>query len=246
MALTPDQLERYARQIQMPGFGEAAQEKLLSSHALVTRVGGLGGPACFALAGAGIGKLTVVHSGKLESPDLNRQVLMRGDSIGRDRSPQAEETLKRFRPDLEVRAVDTPLAEGNVDELLADVDIVLDCTPDFEERHCLNAACVRRGLPMIEAAMDDTVGMLTTVLPGKTPCLACIWPESPPEWKIYGFPVIGAVSGALGNLAAMEAVKVLTGFGEPLAGRLLRYDLRSMRFDRYTVRRNPDCPVCGA
>lgn len=243
--LTPEELEKYRRQIMIPGFGAEAQKKLRNSAALVSRVGGLGGPAALYLAVAGIGKLVFAHGGTLTSSNLNRQILMRGDSVGQPRAPQALETLLRANPDVEVVALDENASDANALEWVKGVDIVLDCPPTFEERYALNKACVTLGKPMIEAAMYSMEGTLTTIIPGETACLACLTPEAPKWWKPLGFPVLGAVSAALGCFAAIEAIKVLTGFGETLQGKLLTYDATNMEFVKFPVRRRPDCAICG-
>jgi len=245
LELTAEEKEKYRRQMMIPGFGEEAQRKLKNSSALVTRVGGLGGPAAMFLAMAGIGKLVIAHGGKLTPSNLNRQMLMRGDSVGKPRIPQAKETLLRANPDLEVVAIGEEANEKNVEEWVKGVDIVLDCPPTFEERFALNRACVKLRKPMVEAAMYSMEGRLTTIIPGETPCLACITPEPPQWWQPLGFPVLGGVSAAVGCLAAVEAIKVLTGFGEPLKGKLLTYDATSMDFVKLKIHRRPDCPVCG-
>jgi molybdopterin/thiamine biosynthesis adenylyltransferase len=136
------------------------------------------------------------------------------------------------------------VSEANADRLLEGVQIALDARPNFPERRALNAACVRQGLPMIEAAMNGMEAYLTTFIPGKTPCLHCLYPEDP-EWEELGFPVLGAVSGSLGCLMAIEAIKVLTGYGKPLANRMLIYDTGDMRFQNVAIRRDPACSVCG-
>ncbi|NIM07540.1 MAG: hypothetical protein GTN69_13340, partial [Armatimonadetes bacterium] len=177
--------------------------------------------------------------------NLNRQILMRGDSVGKPRIPQAKETLLRANPHVEVVALGEDANEENAEEWVKGVDIVLDCPPTFEERYALNRACVKLRKPMVEAAMYSMEGTLTTIIPGETPCLACITPEAPKWWKPLGFPVLGAVSAALGCFAAIEAVKVLTGFGEPLKGKLLTYDSTNMEFVKFNVRRRADCAVCG-
>jgi molybdopterin-synthase adenylyltransferase len=243
--LTAEEREKYRRQIMIPGFGEEAQTKLRNSAALVSRVGGLGGPAAMSLAMAGIGKLVIAHGGVLTMSNLNRQTLMRGDGVGKPRAPQAKETLERANPFVEVIALGYDANEENAAEIVGGVDIVLDCPPTFGERFALNRACVEQGKPMIEAAMYSMEGTLTTIIPGVTPCLACITPEAPKWWQPLGFPVLGAVSAALGNLAAIEAIKVLTGFGETLAGKLLTYDATSMDFVKFPVQRRPDCAICG-
>jgi len=243
--LTDRDREMYKRQIQMPGFGEEAQLKLKNSSALVTRVGGLGGPLALYLAMAGIGKLVIAHSGKLTWSNLNRQILMRHDFVGKPRIDCATELFERLHPECEIVAVAEDSNEHTARGLVSQVDIVCDCPPSFEERYALNRACVELGKPMVEAAMYGMEGNLTTIVPGETPCLACLVPEKPVWWETYGFPVLGAVSAALGCLAAVEVVKVLTGFGENLKGQMLAYDADAMEFLKFPVSRRQDCPVCG-
>jgi molybdopterin/thiamine biosynthesis adenylyltransferase len=237
--------EMFKRQIQMPGFGEEAQRKLKNSSALVSRVGGLGGPVSLYLAMAGVGRLMIAHSGNLTWSNLNRQILMRHDGVGKPRVECAAELFERLHPECEVITVGEDTTEEKAREWVSQVDIVCDCAPSFEERYALNRACVELGKPMVEAAMYGMEGNLTTVVPGETPCLACLVPEKPEWWETYGFPVLGAVSAALGCLAAVEAIKVLTGFGEPLRGRMLAYDADAMDFLKFPVARRADCPVCG-
>jgi molybdopterin/thiamine biosynthesis adenylyltransferase len=243
--LTDRDRDTFKRQIDIPGFGEEAQRKLKNSSALVTRVGGLGGPLALYLAMAGVGKLLLVHPGKLTWSNLNRQILMRHDFVGRPRVECATELFERLHPACEVVAINEEANDTNVREWVSQVDIVCDSPPSFEERHALNKACVELRKPMIEAAMYGMEGTLTSIVPGETPCLACLVPEKPDWWETYGFPVLGAVSGALGCLAAIEAIKLLTGFGEPLKGQMLSYDANSMDFYKFPVARRPDCPVCG-
>jgi molybdopterin/thiamine biosynthesis adenylyltransferase len=242
--LTARDRDIFKRQIQMPGFGEEAQQKLKDSSALVTRVGGLGGPVALYLAMAGVGKLVIAHSGKLTWSNLNRQILMRHDYVGRPRIECAPELFARLHPECELIAIGEDADEETARRWVSQVDIVCDCPPSFEERYALNKACVELGKPMVEAAMYGMEGTLTTIVPGETPCLACLVPEPPEWWETYGFPVLGAVSAALGCLAAVEAVKVLTGFGEPLKGQMLSYDANAMDFFKFPVKRRPDCPVC--
>ena len=243
--LTDRDREMYKRQIQMPGFGEEAQEKLKNSSAFVTRVGGLGGPVALYLAMAGFGKIIIAHSGKLTWSNLNRQILMRQDYVGRPRADCAAELFARLHPECEVIVTDEDTDEEKAREWVSQVDIVCDCPPSFEERYALNKACVELRKPMIEAAMYGMEGNLTTIVPGETPCLACLVPETPEWWETYGFPVLGAVSAALGCLAAVEAVKVVTGFGETLKGKMLAYDADAMEFMKFPIQRRPDCPICG-
>lgn len=241
--LTDADRARYEWQLWVPGFGEAGQERLKGSAVLVTRVGGLGGIVAYQLAAAGIGKLILAHAGNVRPSDLNRQLLMTHDWLGKPRIESARRRLLDLRPDLELIARGENVSSHNVAALVAEADLIVDCAPLFEERLLLNREAVRQGKPMVECAMYELEGTLTTILPGTTPCLACLTPTPPPGWK-REFPVFGAVSGAIGCLAAMEAIKVLTGLGEPLAGRLLACDLREMTFRVRPIVRRPDCPVC--
>jgi len=243
--LTEREREIYKRQIQIPGFGEDGQLKLRNSSALVTRVGGLGGPVSLYLAMAGIGKLVIVHGGKLTWSNMNRQILMAYDHVGKPRIEVVPDLFKRLAPHVEVVTVGEEVDEKLARELVAQVDIVCDCPPSFEERYALNKACVELGKPMVEAAMYGMEGNLTLMVPGETPCLACVVPEKPHWWQTYGFPVLGAVSAALGCLAAVEAIKHLSGFGETLKGKMLAYDADAMEFLKFPIKRRPDCPVCA-
>jgi molybdopterin/thiamine biosynthesis adenylyltransferase len=242
--LTPTEIDRYRRQIMLPGLGETGQLKLKNTTALVTGVGGLGGTAALYLAVAGVGKLILVRGGDLQRDDLNRQVLMTDDWVGKPRVFKAQETLQALNPDIEIEAVCEYVSADNIDALVQRADIALDCAFDFKERDLLNAACVRWGKPMVEAAMNSMEAYLTTIVPGQTPCLNCLYPEKP-EWDRWGFGVLGAVSGTLACLAALEAIKLITGLGEPLLGQLLTMDLARADFAKRRSYHDPDCPVCS-
>lgn len=235
---------RYDRQLSLKGFGPQAQARLKASTALVAGVGGLGGTVALYLAAAGIGRLLLVHQGPLDLPDLNRQTLMNPDWLGLSRVRCAEATLRRFNPDVETLILDGRIADDNVIDLVQSADVVVSCRYNFDERAILNRACVELARPMVEAAMYGMEAYLTTVVPGQTPCLHCLYSEFP-LWDPMAFPVLGAVSGALGCLAATEAIKVLIDMGSPLAGWLLHFDLGDMHFRKYQVQRRPDCPACG-
>jgi molybdopterin-synthase adenylyltransferase len=242
--LTATERDRYRRQMMLPGLGEIGQQRLKAATALVTGVGGLGGTAALYLAVAGVGKLILVRGGNLQRDDLNRQVLMSDDWVGKPRVFKAQATLAALNPDIELEAVCDYVTAENVDALVRQADIALDCAFDFRERDLLNAACVRWGKPMIEAAMNDMEAYLTTVVPGETPCLSCLFPEKP-EWDRWGFGVLGAVSGTLACLSALEAIKLITGLGDPLLGQLLTMDLARAEFAKRRAYHDPDCPVCS-
>lgn len=238
------QRERYSRQMQLPGFGIEGQRQLASSTVLVTGVGGLGGTVALYLAAAGIGGLILVRGGTLRLDDLNRQILMRDDGVGQPRVHQAAETILRFNPACRIEAIAESISDDNVSSLVSKVTMAVDATHNFEERYRLNDACVTAGVPMVEAAMDGMEAQLTTVIPGRTPCLRCRSREAPP-WDRRGFAVLGAVSGALACLAALEVVKQLTGCGPPLIGELARLDLNDLRLRRLQLQRDPRCPCCS-
>lgn len=233
----------YAWQLDVPGFGEEGQRKLRQSTALVTRIGGLGGPIAFSLAAAGIGKLILAHGGDLEPSDLNRQILMRHDGLGQPRVASAAATLRAFNPHVEVETVAAHVTEDSAPDLVQQSDIVFDAAPRFGERFALNRACVTHGKPLVDAAMYNTEGQVVVILPGQTPCLACLYPEEPVHWK-RRFPVIGAVSAMIGNLAVIEGVKVLTGFAEPTLNAMIHFDTIRMRLRTIAIVRRTDCPVC--
>jgi molybdopterin/thiamine biosynthesis adenylyltransferase len=245
MPLTDEERAVYEWQLDVPGFGEAGQEKLKGASVLISRVGGLGSVVAYELAAAGIGRLILAHAGEIIPSDLNRQLLMTHDALGTSRVQSAEARLKALNPRLVIEAVPENISSANAARWVGQADIIVDCAPLFEERFAMNREAVAQGKPLVECAMYELQAQVTTVLPGQTPCLACLHPEVPPAWT-RRFPVFGAVSGTVGCLGAMEAVKVLSGLGEPLAGRLLTMDLRDMQFRILTIEQRPGCPVCGA
>ena len=242
--LTDAERAAYEWQISMPGFGEAAQEKLRASTALISRCGGLGGPLAYHLAGAGFGRLIIAHGGNVKSSDMNRQILMTHDWIGKPRIESIVRRLREYSPFVQIEGVGENISEDNAARLVGRADIVFDCAPLFEERFLMNRECVRQGRPMVEAAIFGMEGQVTTIIPGTTPCLRCLYPEQPPAWKRQ-FPVLGAVPAMAAGMAAMEGIKVLTGLGATLAGVLLYYDAAGMTFRRIPLQRRPDCEVCG-
>ena len=244
MSLTDAERSRYEWQLWTAGFGEAGQERLKAATVLVSRVGGVGGMVAYELAAAGVGRLVLAHAGTSRMDDLNRQLLMTTATVGRPRMEIAPIRLRELNPEVAIEPVAENISEENVARLVSSVDLVVSCAPVFSERLLMNREAVRQGKPLVDCAMYELEGQLTTVLPGKSPCLACLYPVEPAGWK-REFPVFGAVSGTVACLGAMEAIKVLAALGEPLAGELLTFDLRDMSFRKVTLRRRLDCPVCG-
>ncbi|MDB5322783.1 MAG: moeB 1 [Phycisphaerales bacterium] len=241
--LTDEERARYAWQISTPDIGETGQRKLKSARVLITRVGGVGGAAAYYLAAAGVGKLVLAHAGEIRPADLNRQILMTTDGIDQLRVDSAARRLRELNPNVEVQTVNNNVTADNVAGLVKEVDLVIDAAPVFEERLALNTQIVRQRKPMVDCAMYDFDAQLTTILPGKTPCLACLFANFPTHWK-REFPVFGAVAGVVGTMGAVEAIKVITGIGQPLAGRMLIANLREMTFRTMNLQRNPQCSVC--
>jgi molybdopterin/thiamine biosynthesis adenylyltransferase len=237
--------ERYRWQLSVAGLGEEGQKRLKGASVLVSRCGGVGGAVAVALAAAGVGRLILAHAGNVRLNDLNRQFLMTTDGVGTPRADLAARRLRELNPTIQIDPVGENVTAANAERLVDSADLVAVCAPTFSERLLMNSVAVRQGKPLVDCAMYEMQAQLVTVIPGRTPCLACLYPEEPPHWK-REFPVFGAVAGAIGCLGAMETIKVLTGLGEPLLGRMLLCDLGDMSFRKVGLRRRPDCPVCGA
>lgn len=235
----------YEWQLDVPGFGDQGQEKLRNATALVSRVGGLGGPLAFSLAAAGIGKIIIAHDGDLRENDLNRQILMHHDGLGDSRHEQAAATLKRFNPNIEVESVGENITEENVVGLVEKSDIVFSCAPLFEERLLMNREAVRQKKILVDGAMFNMEGQVLACRGGETTCLACLV-DSPPEGWQRRFPVIGALSAMIAQIAALEGIKLLSGLGEAQTDTLIHVDSLSMNMRKIKVQRNPNCRHCGS
>ena len=242
--LTDQERDIWEWQMWVPDFGEAGQEQLKGASVLISRCGGVGGVVAYQLAAAGIGKLIIAHRGNIRPSDLNRQLLMTHESIGTPRVDSIRRRLKELNPRLEVVAYDQNVSESNAAELVEQADVIVDCAPLFEERFALNDQAVRLGKPMVECAMYELEARITTILPGETACLRCLYPRLPESWKRQ-FPVFGAVSSTVASIGAMETIKLIAGLGQPLANRLLLFDLRDVTFQTIAIDRDPNCPCCG-
>jgi molybdopterin/thiamine biosynthesis adenylyltransferase len=241
--LTDEERATYEWQMWVPGFGEAGQQALKGASVLVSRCGGLGSVVAYELAAAGVGKLVLAHAGNVKPSDLNRQLLMTHDGLGKPRVDSAQKRLHDLNPRMEIVSVAENVNEDNAQRLVDQVDLIVDCAPLFTERYLMNREAVRQNKPLVECAMYELEAQITTILPGETPCLNCLYPQDPPAWK-REFPVFGAVSGTIGCLGAMEAIKVLSGIGTPLYGKLLTCDLGDMTFSKRAIRRSDNCPIC--
>jgi len=244
--LNSHDLERFKRQLTLNGFTSEHQIALKNSSALISGIGGVGGTTALYLAIAGIGRLVLVHSGTLTSSNLNRQILMTEDSIGKSRVDCAKDTIHRIAAGVQVDIHDVRLTPANSDAFVQDAGIAISARPNFPERCELSRACVRHAVPLVEGAMFDMDAYLTSIRPGQTPCFHCLFKDADSRWQELGFPVLGALSGALGCMMAVEAIKVITGYGKPLFSKMLLFNLADMDFSTISVQRDPECPVCGS
>jgi molybdopterin/thiamine biosynthesis adenylyltransferase/rhodanese-related sulfurtransferase len=247
VSLSVSELSRYHRHIALPELGRAGQERLKSARAVVIGAGGLGSPAALYLAAAGVGTIGLVDFDRVELSNLQRQVLFDSADVGRLKTEAAGERLLALNSDIEIVLHTLTLRADNVLETLRDYDLVLDGTDRLTTRYLVNDACVLLGKPLVSAAIHRFEGHAMTYLPGRGPCYRCLFPaaEEGVVASCAEAGVLGVLPGVLGAIQATEAVKILTGMGEPLAGRLLTYDALELRFVELPVTRRSDCAVCG-
>jgi molybdopterin/thiamine biosynthesis adenylyltransferase/rhodanese-related sulfurtransferase len=247
MALNERERARYQRHLALAEIGAAGQEKLKAARVVVVGAGGLGSPAALYLAAAGCGTLGLIDCDQVELSNLQRQVLFDTHSLGRAKADAGRERLAALNPDIVVRAHPLELGATNVRTLLADYDLVLDGSDRLSTRYLVNDACVLLRKPLVSAAIHRFEGQLMTYVPGRGPCYRCMFPQTPDGVvaNCAEAGVLGVLPGVLGTLQATEALKLITGIGEPLIGRLLTYDALAMRFEEFRVARRSDCAVCG-
>jgi molybdopterin/thiamine biosynthesis adenylyltransferase len=218
--------------------------RLRQSAVLVTRAGGMGGPAALCLAMAGAGRVVIAHGGEMTSPDLNRQVLGSEEIVGQPRTEHFAQRLRSMNRFITVEAIDHEPDDDEALRLAREVDLILACPPTFTERLRLNRAAVAAGIPLVDAAQWGMTGTLIVVRPGETACLRCVYPDDPPFEEC--FPVVGAISSAIGSLAALEAIKLLSGCGQSLAGKMQVIDSFHGVTSQISLQRDAACPHCGA
>jgi adenylyltransferase/sulfurtransferase len=241
---------RYSRHLLLNEFGEEAQERLLASHALVVGAGGLGSSALLYLASSGVGRITVCDGDRVDLTNLQRQVIHRVDSIGQPKVASAAATLARINPEVRVEPLEERATPERLAALARGADIVLDCSDNFATRHAINRACVAARRPLVSGAairFDGQVSVFDLRREG-APCYHCLFGESGDagEERCATMGVFAPLVGVIGTLQAAEAVKLLAGVGETLAGRLLLFEALATRFHEVRLARDPDCPVCSA
>lgn len=241
--LTEEERVRYARQLLFPPLGEEGQKRLKRAHVVIAGLGGLGCPAAIYLACAGVGHLTLVDADRVELSNLNRQILHWEEDMAKEKVFSASRKLARLNSKVNL----TPLAERitpeNIRQLIQGADLVIDGLDNMKTRFILNEGCCREGIPFIHGGIDGLMGQITTIIPGQTPCLQCLFPH-PPEAR-RPFPVLGVTPALIASLQVMEAIKLLAGFGKLLTGRMLYINGETMDFSFVELQKNPKCPICG-
>jgi molybdopterin/thiamine biosynthesis adenylyltransferase/rhodanese-related sulfurtransferase len=246
--LTPAQQRRYSRQVLIPEIGQAGQRKLLDSKVLLIGAGGLGSPVALYLAASGIGTIGLVDDDVVDESNLQRQVLHTSDRVGMAKTESARITLNALNPETRVVEHRERLEAANVERLIADYDVIVDGTDNFDTRYLLNDAAVRLRKPVVHGSIYRWDGQVTTFVPFEGPCYRCMYPTQPPPelapaCDVAG--VLGVLPGIAGLLQANEVFKLILGVGETLAGRLLMFDAMSTDFSEVKIWRDPACPACG-
>jgi sulfur-carrier protein adenylyltransferase/sulfurtransferase len=246
---TEDQVQRYSRHIILPNVGGKGQRRLLDSSILVIGAGGLGSPTAMYLAAAGIGRLGIVDFDRVDVTNLQRQILHTTADVGRPKVDSALEHLRAINPTIEIVGHDTLLFSDNVFDVMEPYDVVIDGTDNFPVRYLVNDATQFLGKPLVYGSIYQFEGQATVFMPGQdAPCYRCLFPSPPPPGTVPSCAeggVFGVLPGVIGAIQATEAIKLITGEGDPLIGRLLLYDALHMDFQEVKIRWDADCPVCG-
>jgi adenylyltransferase/sulfurtransferase len=243
-----DERRRYDCQLVLREIGERGQDALRSGSALVVGAGGLGAPILYYLAAAGVGRLGVVDDDVVELSNLQRQILFTTADLGRRKAEVAAERLTALNPDVAVECRTERLAAANAAALIRRYDVVVTAVDNFPSRYLLNDACVLLGKTLVDGAVLGMTGLAMTIRGGVSACYRCLFPEPPPPAGVIGCSeagVLGPIPGTIGAIQALEVIKVLTGAGRPLYGRLLQFDGAALTFAEVEVARAPGCPVCG-
>lgn len=249
LRLTPEEIERYSRQIMVPDIGGKGQIHLRQGKVLVIGAGGLGSPAAFYLAAAGVGTLGIIDPDKVELSNLQRQILHATGDIGRQKVASAETRLQQLNPDVQIKTYAARFEEGNAAEIAADYQFIVDGSDNFDTKFLVNDVAIRLNIPFSHAGIVRLQGQTMTVLPRQSACYRCLFQAPPPPEEILNCQqsgILGAVAGTLGTIQATEAIKYVAGFEDGLlTDRLLTYDARRMKFHSVEVSRNRACAACG-
>jgi molybdopterin/thiamine biosynthesis adenylyltransferase/rhodanese-related sulfurtransferase len=248
-ALDADKRRRYSRHLLIPEVGEEGQLRLLESRILLIGAGGLGSPASLYLAAAGIGTLGIVDDDAVDETNLQRQIVHSTDRLGDSKAESAKRTIEALNPDVTVKVFEERLTSENVDRILGEGwDVIVDGADNFPTRYLLNDASIWHGIPVVHGSIFRFEGQLTVFKPHEGPCYRCLFPQPPPPELAPSCAeggVLGVLPGVIGSLQANEALKLALGIGDPLVGRLLMFDALEATFTEISLRRDPECPVCG-
>lgn len=246
--LSPEQKRRYSRQVMLPGMGEEGQEKLLSARVLLVGAGGLGSSAGLYLGAAGVGTLGIMDGDTVDSSNLHRQVLHSMEDLGRPKPGSARDTISAVNPDVHIIPMRWKLTAENAADIISDYDIVVDCSDNFAARYLMADACYLAGKPMVHGSVYQYEGQASVFAAGGRPCYRCLFSRPPPaedRRESRAAAVLGPVPGIIGMIQAAETIKLITGAGTTLAGRLLLVDTLGMSFRELNIERDPECPLCG-
>jgi molybdopterin/thiamine biosynthesis adenylyltransferase len=234
------ELDRYKRQMLL--FGEEGQERLKKAHIFIAGAGGLGSPVSIYLAVAGVGTITIVDMDVVDQTNLNRQILHFDRDVGKKKTASAEEKLQELNPDITVNAIDATIDPFNAAKLVGTSDGIVDAMDNFPTRYLLNDVAITKKIPLFHGGIRGFYGQATTIIPGITPCLKCIFPKAPPKEV---FPVVGVTPGIIGTIQANEVIKYLLASGDLLSGRLFIWDGMQAHAEEIRVERNPACEACS-
>jgi molybdopterin/thiamine biosynthesis adenylyltransferase len=248
-AFDEDQVLRYSRHIILPSIGGAGQRKLLDAKVLCVGAGGLGSPIAMYLAAAGVGTLGILDFDRVDKTNLQRQIVHGDADVGRPKVDSAVDRLRGINPTIDVIPHDTMLTSDNAFDIMGAYDIVVDGTDNFPVRYLVNDACQMLEKPLVYGSIYQFEGQASVFLPGpETPCYRCLFPQPPPPGAVPSCSeagVFGVLPGVVGSIQAVETIKLITGVGDPLVGRLLLFDALDMEFTTVRLRWDPECPVCG-
>jgi adenylyltransferase/sulfurtransferase len=246
--LSNDEVRRYGRHVIMPEMGIDGQKRLKASSVLIIGTGGLGSPLALYLAAAGIGRIGLVDYDIVDETNLQRQVVHGQSTVGVLKVESAKRRLLDLNPTLTIETFNVPLTSDNALEIMADYDVIIDGTDNFPTRYLVNDACVKLGKPNVYGSVLRFEGQLSVFYAKEGPCYRCMFPEPPPPGLVPNCAeagVLGVLPGVIGTMQATEAIKLITGMGDPMIGRMLLYDGLEMSFTTIKIRKNPNCPVCG-
>jgi len=245
---TDEQIERYSRHIILPEVGGSGQQKMLEARVLLLGAGGLGSPAAYYLAAAGIGNLGIVDFDQVDLSNLQRQIIHSTERIGMLKTESAKITIEALNPDVNVTLYNEKMDSSNIMSLIKDYDYVVDGSDNFPTRYLVNDACVMKNKTLIHGSIYRFEGQVTVFKPGDGPCYRCLYPEPPPPGMVPNCQeggVLGVLAGVIGNLQVVEVLKLILGIGKPLVGKLLIYDALNTEFRNLRLRRDVNCPMCG-